>query len=420
MPARRAHRWQPRTSARGCRARPRPCRNRPAPDAFFDRFEEKRERALAGAVWDHHAQDRPARSSPATCGAHECSHFLGFEDLTRPAQSDRHLSASSSAGPWAVRRCSAEATSAVNTLPASDPSATWLSPAGRRGGRRRGARRDRVFQLGQVHAAHGDAGRGGDPDGGRRRRTPRCRAPVFCGRRRREAVAGATCRPVRSDLCARVAERRVGEPPQCLVGEFRRLQPGGERGHLECVVHEAPHEPGDDGISHGSRDGVVTGQQTAVGRGRMGAVEKPELATLERGHVLDELHADVGQRSQPVHRPDDPGAVSLRARLRPGRSTPIGRRRPPGRARSEPAPSGRPPSWGREHCGRSTEPVRGRCRSAASRTRARSMLPLSRRLSSDAKTGGAKPAWRRWARDKATRAGADVGRSEAGGSAVAS
>ena len=30
-------------------------------------------------------------------------------------------------------------------------------------------------------------------------------------------------------------------------------------------------------------------------------------------------------------------------------------------------------------------------RSAASRTRARSMLPLSRRLSSDAKTGGAMP-----------------------------
>ena len=28
----------------------------PTADAFFNGFEEKRERALAGAVWDDHAQ----------------------------------------------------------------------------------------------------------------------------------------------------------------------------------------------------------------------------------------------------------------------------------------------------------------------------------------------------------------------------
>ena len=98
---------------------------------------------------------------------------------------------------------------------------------------------------------------------------------------------------------------------------------------------------------------------------------------------------------QPVHRPDDPRAVSLGRDGRLVRQAQAPRRSPPGPPRSAPAPCGRRPSWGSARRGRSTPPTGRSIRSASSRTRARRTVPLSSRLSSEAKTGGGSPACRR-------------------------
>src|SRR5277367_6041380 len=88
-------------------------------DALFDGFEEKRERTLAGAVWDDHAQRTPGQVQPRDLRAHEGAYVVGSEDWTGAAECHRHRSASRMAGPSAVKRCSAEATWATNARSAS-------------------------------------------------------------------------------------------------------------------------------------------------------------------------------------------------------------------------------------------------------------------------------------------------------------
>ena len=316
MTARRAPRWHPRTSAHACRARPRQCRQLarpPTPSSMASRRSGSGHWRVPSGMTTH--SERPARSSPATCAAHEGAYVLGSRgpDRRRPSVTVI-VSASRMAGPSAVKRCSAEATSAVNALSASDPSAAWLSS-------RRPSRRE----VARSAPAIGSSSWG--------RSTPRTAMPAVAAIQMATTTANPSVSSARSLRAATTGSRRWGNlldpsAPTCAhvwpsAGLANRrsaspakvagLQSGGKLGHLERVVHEPPHEPGDDGISHGTGDGLMTGQQAAVRSGRMWAVEEPELATLEGGHVLDQLHADVGQRSQSVHRSDDPGAVSFRA-----------------------------------------------------------------------------------------------------------
>ena len=258
--------------------------------------------------------------------------------------------------------------------------------------------RNGVLQLRQAHAAHR-----------RRRRSPRSRwrpprrtswwgASVPGAPRRPEAGAGAVCsnrRPRPARTCGRGPGWRTGAGPR------RRMRPllawqgtGPPRGSSSTRRRTNRR---DRRVSHGVGDGVVAEQQPAVGRGRVRAVEEPELAPLEGGDVVDEL----GRR----HRPGEPirrqirmihercrSVVTAARSIRPSR-----RRCPLGRARSARAPSGRRPSWGTEPRPRSTARGDGSMRSAISRTRVRRTLPLSRRLSSEAKTGGSNPSRRHWA-----------------------
>ena len=182
----------------------------------------------------------------------------------------------------------------------------------------------RITQTWKVHAADLDAGGRRNPDGrddGEPSRVERTRSP--CGRDREQALR-QLAGPVRAHLRTGVTQRRVGESPEAVVGERRRLQGVRELGHLERVVHEAAHEVGDDGIGHGAGDRVVAREEAGVGNRRVWAVEEPQLASLERCNVGDEFRADLSQRCQRIDGSDDPGAVAFGADRAPVDQTETG------------------------------------------------------------------------------------------------
>ena len=280
--------------------------------------------------------------------------------------------------------------------------------AGRHGGRRRGAppRSGPPVGAGRTPRTATPAV-GGDPDGGDDGEPPGVERPFLAGGDDGKQALGQLARPVGSDLRARVAERRVGEPPQCLVGEGRRLQRGREARPPRACRRRGAARTGRwrdrSRRRRWCRDRPAGRRRPAA---ECGPLRSQSLRRSKGATSSTSSHADVGQRGQPVHRPDDPGAVSLRARRRPGRASPS-RSAMSSRSRSVGAGTIRSTTeLGKQNLARrSTPPGEGSMRSAASRTRARSTLPLSRRLSSDAKTGGASPARRRRARARAIEGG---------------
>ena len=270
-------------------------------------------------------------------------------------------------------------------------------------------------RRGRRHAADLDAAIAASQMA-RRGRTHWCRAPVPAEPPRRGAGAGAACStrpPPPARRYGPATDWRTGS--QRLVRELSRIQRGRQFGHFEGVIDKVPHEAGDGGICHRVGDGVEAGQEASVGHGGMRAVEEPELAAFEGRDVVDEVDADLGQWRELIEGSDDPGAVAFGDDG--GRS-----RSPSSRDVSSTSCSvGAGTMRSTTELGKQTSPAihsarDGSIRSATSTTHERRTLPLSSRLSSEAKTGAPNPARRRRASASAMSAGAEVGASEGAGS----
>ena len=277
---------------------------------FLNGPEEERQGTIPGPVGDHDAERAAGQVQSGHLLAHERAHLLRVQHVPGSPDGGRHRAASSSESPSFVSRSSMWATSSANTLA---PSATRLSS--RRPSGRTAAARSRAAS-GSARAGRRTPGTSTPPapasqiavDEGEARGSERC---GLAGGDDGEQSLGQLGRPVGPDLRARMGERRVGESPQRVVGERRRPQCSGKGRHLQRVLDDVPCEAGDEGIRHRTGDRGVARQHAAVGHGRMRTVQEPELATLERGDVIHQLDAGIGQVLQPVHRTDDPRPVLL-------------------------------------------------------------------------------------------------------------
>ena len=269
---------------------------------------------------------------------------LRVEHVPGSSEGGRHRAASSSESPSFVSRSSMSAPprrrTGIGVAPERDP-AEFPQAVGRTAAA--GAGRQRIRQRGA--GAH-PARRPRPPPPARWRRrgrtlevpSDRCLAGGDDG----EQSLGQLARSVGPDLRAGVAERRGWRiaaarrrrrPPRCSAAG------NGATSSVSSTMSRTNRAM--TGIRHRARDGCVARQHAAVGHGRMRAVQEPELAAFERGDVIDQLDADVGQVIQPVHRPDDPRAMLLGRARPPRRSGPVPRRSPPRPLRSARAPSGR-------------------------------------------------------------------------------
>ena len=215
---------------------------RPSADALFDGLEEQGQRAVPGAVGDDHAQRATGQVQCGDLARARTSEPPRVRGPVRaPPASPSLAPPPGPLGPSVVNRCSMDATSAANAVSPSDPSAAAELPEARRTGRR-----------------HGDPRRS-DPAGGEAPRHAPRRPPtpaiqmaatmanlvVSSDLARRAATTGSRrwgnlLDPSAPTCDAGVAESRVGESPQRLVGECRGLQRWRERGHLERLVRRAP------------------------------------------------------------------------------------------------------------------------------------------------------------------------------------
>ena len=283
---------------------------RPSAGSLFDGPEEQGQRAVPGRVGDDHAQRATGQVQCGDLGAHERAHRLGFEHPSGPPERHRH-----SPTLQHPRSLCGQPLQHGRDLGGErgvpEGAATELPERAAPGGGTE-ILGDRILQAGKRHATHLHARHAGDPDG--RHDGERCgvERPGPAGRHDGEQALGQFARSVGADLDAGVAQSRVGESPQRLVGECRGLQRWRQRGHLERLFDELPYEASDDGICHGRCDGGAPGQQAAVRRGGVRSVEEPELAAFEGINVVDQLHADLAEVIQPADRPHDPGTVAFR------------------------------------------------------------------------------------------------------------
>ena len=204
------------------------------------------------------------------------------------------------------------------------------------------------------------------------------------GPRPRGAVAGAAC-SIRRPRPA----RRCGRAPDWRIAATRRrrtppaaVQPGtAATSSVSSTMSRAKRAM--TGSATAARNRGVTRQQAAVGHGGMRAVQEPELATLERGDVVHQLHADFGQVT-PVRPPPARSTIgAARSRRPPRRPGRVPRRSPP-RPSSVGAGTMRSTTELGKRTSRAIHAANApSTRSASSRTRARRTAPLSSRLSSD-------------------------------------
>ena len=152
---------------------------------------------------------RPSRSSEPSCSSTKRLTAVVVEHRVGPSEDGGHAASSSTAGPSRV-----EPTERVDDLGRERS----IGAERRDEGVDVGAR-GRVGQLWEPHPADRDAADGSHPDRGHQGEPIRAEAELPTAGDHREQPLPELLRPVGADLRAGVAQVRVGEAAECLLGE---------------------------------------------------------------------------------------------------------------------------------------------------------------------------------------------------------
>ena len=238
----------------------RRARTDPPLDRPVDRPQQQRQRARAGGVGDHEAQAAPVEIERTELLLHEAADRRVVEHRVGPAEDRGHAASSSTAGPSRVSRPSASTTCGRERSIGAERRDEGVD-VGARG---------RVGQPRERHPAHGDASDGSHPDRGHEGEPIRAEAELPTAGDHRQQPLPELLRAVGPDLRARVAQVRVGEAAECLLGERPRLRRRREVGHLQHLVDQQPDEGPHADVRHRLGDRRAAGDADRRRRTRSG------------------------------------------------------------------------------------------------------------------------------------------------------